>query len=59
MRTLADGKPRIADDLGERSRACKVTEITEPSQCCSMRLADNVPVTKVIYYASIRRLDAI
>ncbi|KAL0680730.1 hypothetical protein Bca4012_047577 [Brassica carinata] len=47
VRTLVDGKPRIADDLGERSRACKVTEITEPSQCCSMRLADNVPVTKV------------
>ncbi|CAG7891358.1 unnamed protein product [Brassica rapa] len=26
---------------GPMGLACKVTEITEPSQCCSMRLADN------------------
>ncbi|CAH2073505.1 unnamed protein product [Thlaspi arvense] len=47
VRTLADVKPRVADDLGERARTWKVTEITEPSQCCSLRLADNVAVTKV------------
>ncbi|CAA7027040.1 unnamed protein product [Microthlaspi erraticum] len=47
VRTLADVKPRIVDDSGERSRTWKVTEITEPSQCCSLRLADNVTAAKV------------
>ncbi|CAN8246917.1 unnamed protein product [Cochlearia groenlandica] len=47
VRNLADAKARIVDDSGERSRTWKVTEITEPSQCCSLRLADNVTVTKV------------
>ncbi|CAN8298789.1 unnamed protein product [Cochlearia groenlandica] len=47
IRNLADVTPRVADDASERSRTWKVTEITEPSQCCSLRLADSVTATKV------------
>uniref|UniRef100_M4CP67 CTLH domain-containing protein n=1 Tax=Brassica campestris TaxID=3711 RepID=M4CP67_BRACM len=47
VRTLADGKPRTSNFSSEVSTSWKVTEITEPSQCYSLRLPDNVTVKKV------------
>ncbi|KAL0784144.1 hypothetical protein Bca101_000389 [Brassica carinata] len=47
VRTLADGKPRTSNFSTEVSTSWKVTEITEPSQCYSLRLPDNVTVKKV------------
>ncbi|KAG2334403.1 hypothetical protein Bca52824_005583 [Brassica carinata] len=47
VRSLADGKPRTSKVSGEGSTSWKVTEITEPSQCYSLRLSDNVTDTKV------------
>ncbi|KAF8081695.1 hypothetical protein N665_0870s0017 [Sinapis alba] len=47
VRSLADGKPRRSNVSGEGSTSWKVTEITEPSQCYSLRLPDNVTDTKV------------
>ncbi|XWS17122.1 hypothetical protein CRYUN_Cryun33cG0041300 [Craigia yunnanensis] len=38
--SLADVKPRIADESLEKSRMWKLTEINEPSQCRSLRLPD-------------------
>ncbi|KAJ4908640.1 Topless-related protein 4 [Raphanus sativus] len=47
VRPLADGMPRTSNVSGEGSTRWKVTEITEPSQCYSLRLPDNVTDTKV------------
>ncbi|KAG6662498.1 topless-related protein 4-like isoform X3 [Carya illinoinensis] len=47
-----DIKPRIADDSVDKSRIWKLTEINEPSQCCSLRLPDSLPpvrVSRLIY----------
>ncbi|XP_018462545.1 topless-related protein 1 [Raphanus sativus] len=45
--TLADGKSRTSNVSSEGPTPWKVTEITEPSQCYSLRLPDNVTDTKV------------
>ncbi|CAN1786868.1 Topless-related protein 4 [Linum perenne] len=46
-RTLADVKPRIADESVEKSRIWKSTEINESSQCRSLRLHDNLTAMRV------------
>ncbi|KAK6941684.1 WD40 repeat [Dillenia turbinata] len=46
-RILADVKPRITDESGEKSRIWKLTEINEPAQCRSLRLPDNLSATRV------------
>ncbi|KAK3436814.1 hypothetical protein EUGRSUZ_C01336 [Eucalyptus grandis] len=43
--SIADVKPGIADDSGDKSRNWKPTEINEPSQCWSIRLPDNYMAT--------------
>ncbi|KAJ7978950.1 Topless-related protein [Quillaja saponaria] len=51
-RSLADVKPRIADEVVDKSRAWKPTDINEPSQCRSLRLPDNLSpmrVSRLIY----------
>ncbi|KAK9269702.1 hypothetical protein L1049_001480 [Liquidambar formosana] len=51
-RSLADVKPRIADESVEKSRIWKLTEINEPSQCRSLRLPDSLSgnrVSRLIY----------
>ncbi|KAL3745212.1 hypothetical protein ACJRO7_014343 [Eucalyptus globulus] len=45
--SMADVKPGIADDSGDKSRNWKPTEINEPSQCRSIRLPDNSMATRV------------
>ncbi|GAV82484.1 WD40 domain-containing protein [Cephalotus follicularis] len=45
--SLADVKPRIADESVEKSRIWKLTEINEPSQCRSLRLPDTLSATRV------------
>ncbi|XP_059635899.1 protein TOPLESS-like [Cornus florida] len=44
---LADEKSRIADELVDKSRMWKPTEISEPSQCRSLRLPDNLIAARV------------
>ncbi|KAI4344161.1 hypothetical protein L6164_011423 [Bauhinia variegata] len=46
-RSLADVKPRIADEAVDKSRIWKLTEINEQSQCRSLRLPDNLSMAKV------------
>uniref|UniRef100_A0A2P2LW13 Topless-related protein 4-like n=1 Tax=Rhizophora mucronata TaxID=61149 RepID=A0A2P2LW13_RHIMU len=46
-RSMADVKPRIADEYVEKSRIWKLTEINEPSQCRSLRLPDSLAAMKV------------
>ncbi|OIW03867.1 hypothetical protein TanjilG_30143 [Lupinus angustifolius] len=46
-RTLADVKPRISEESNDKSKIWKLTEINEPSQCRSLKLPENVRVTKI------------
>lgn len=46
-RILEDVKPRIVDESSEKSKIWKLTEINEPSQCCSSKLPDNLLLVKV------------
>ena len=51
-RSLADVKPRIADEAVDKSRIWKMTEINEPSQCRSLKLPDSLGsmrVARLIY----------
>ncbi|KAH7431915.1 hypothetical protein KP509_08G073000 [Ceratopteris richardii] len=41
-----DVKPRIEDSV-DKAKAWKLTEITEPNQCRTIRLPDNLPSNKV------------
>ncbi|KAK4746755.1 hypothetical protein SAY87_025792 [Trapa incisa] len=45
--SLADVKPRTADESSDKSRIWKLTEITEQSQCRSIRLPDNMASMRV------------
>ncbi|KAL5769032.1 hypothetical protein ACOSQ2_015815 [Xanthoceras sorbifolium] len=46
-RSLADVKPKVADETVEKSRIWKLTEISEPSQCRSLRLPDSLAAMRV------------
>ncbi|KAL5574531.1 hypothetical protein UlMin_016230 [Ulmus minor] len=46
-RNLGDVKPRIAEESNDKSKIWKLTEINEPSQCRSLRLQENMRVTKI------------
>lgn len=46
-RNLVDVKPRITEEGNDKSKLWKVTEINEPSQCRSLKLPENVRVTKI------------
>ncbi|XP_051135029.1 topless-related protein 1-like isoform X2 [Andrographis paniculata] len=46
-RNLVDVKPRVAEEANEKSKIWKLTEISEPSQCRSMKLPENMRVTKI------------
>ncbi|XP_071686114.1 topless-related protein 4-like isoform X2 [Rutidosis leptorrhynchoides] len=51
-RNLVDVKPRIGDESMDKSKIWKLTEITEASQCRSLRLPDTssaMRVTRLIY----------
>ncbi|KAF4387713.1 hypothetical protein G4B88_004040 [Cannabis sativa] len=45
-RSMGDVKPRITEE-NDKSKIWKLTEITEPSQCRSLRLQENMRVTKI------------
>lgn len=47
VRNLGDVKPRISEETNEKSKIWKITEINEPSQCRSLRLPENLRVTKI------------
>ena len=49
-RSLVDVKPRIADESLDKSKVWKLMEITESTQCRSIKLADNMRTRKVICY---------
>jgi hypothetical protein len=42
-----DTKPRMPDDVIERTKTWKLTEIIDSSQCRSIRLPDTLPLNKV------------
>jgi len=44
---LGDVKPRITEEANDKSKIWKLTEISEPSQCRSLKLPENTRVTKV------------
>ncbi|OIW15816.1 hypothetical protein TanjilG_04351 [Lupinus angustifolius] len=46
-RTLVDVKPRISGESSDKSKIWKLTEISEPSQCRSLKLPENARVTKI------------
>ncbi|KAL1298046.1 topless-related protein 1 isoform X1 [Arachis hypogaea] len=46
-RNLGDVKPRISEESNDKSKIWKLTEISEPSQCRSLKLPENVRVTKI------------
>ncbi|XP_072978212.1 protein TPR3-like [Typha angustifolia] len=46
-RNLVDVKPRITDESMDKSKIWKLTEINEPIQCRSLRLADNLRTSKI------------
>lgn len=56
-RSLVDVKPRIADELLDKSKVWKLMEITESSQCRSLKLTDNMRTSKVILYPSCCNLQ--
>lgn len=46
-KNTVDVKPRINEELGEKSKSWKLAEINEPSKCRSLRLMDNMRTSKV------------
>ena len=43
-----DVKPVITEESNDKSKIWKLTEVSEPSQCRSLRLPENLRVAKVI-----------
>ncbi|XP_050231709.1 topless-related protein 1 [Mercurialis annua] len=46
-RNMGDVKPRINEESNDKSKIWKLTEISETSQCRSLRLPENVRVNKI------------
>ncbi|XP_062216167.1 protein TPR3-like isoform X2 [Phragmites australis] len=46
-RSLVDVKPRIAEESLDKSKVWKLMEITESTQCRSIKLADNMRTSKI------------
>ncbi|XP_074563164.1 protein TPR3-like [Curcuma longa] len=46
-RNMVDVKPRIADESMDKSKIWKLTEVTEPAQCRSLRLPDSLRTSKI------------
>ncbi|KAG1363980.1 protein TPR3 [Cocos nucifera] len=46
-RNLVDVKPRLVDESMEKLMIWKLTEISEPAQCQSLRLIDNMRTSKI------------
>lgn len=44
---MGDVKPRLVEESNDKSKIWKLTEINEPSQCRSLKLPENMRVTKV------------
>lgn len=44
---MVDVKPRITEEQNDKSKIWKLTEISESSQCRSLKLPENMRVTKV------------
>ncbi|KAL9463060.1 hypothetical protein AB3S75_000964 [Citrus x aurantiifolia] len=47
VRSLADVKPRITEESNDKSKVWKLTELSEPNQCRSLRLPENLRATKI------------
>ncbi|KAI3684330.1 hypothetical protein L6452_33553 [Arctium lappa] len=46
-RNMTDVKPRINEESNDKSKIWKLTEISESSQCRSLKLPENMRVTKI------------
>lgn len=44
---MVDVKPVITEESNDKSKIWKLTEVSEPSQCRSLRLPENLRVAKV------------
>ncbi|KAK4395368.1 protein TOPLESS [Sesamum angolense] len=44
---FGDVKPRITEETNDKSKIWKLSEISEPSQCRSLKLPENLRVTKI------------
>ncbi|KAM7256890.1 hypothetical protein ACFE04_012631 [Oxalis oulophora] len=51
-RSSVDVKPRITEEVNDKSKIWKLSEINEPSQCRSLRLSENLRVNKVEHQIS-------
>ncbi|XP_038988989.1 protein TPR3 [Phoenix dactylifera] len=47
-RNMVDVKPRLTDESMDKSKIWKLTEISEPTQCRSLRLMDNLRTSKIV-----------
>lgn len=47
-------KPRIAEESNDKSKIWKLSEISEASQCRSLKLPESMRVTKVLSYYDIK-----
>ncbi|KAK4488868.1 hypothetical protein RD792_004658 [Penstemon davidsonii] len=45
-RNLVDVKPRITEEINDKSKILKLSEINEPSQCRSLKLPENLRANK-------------
>ncbi|KAL3835512.1 hypothetical protein ACJIZ3_010248 [Penstemon smallii] len=46
-RNLVDVKPRITEEINDKSKILKLSEINEPSQCRSLKLPENLRANKI------------
>ncbi|KAK6915095.1 WD40 repeat [Dillenia turbinata] len=46
-RNMGDVKPRINEENNDKSKIWKLTEINEPAQCRSLKLPENLRITKI------------
>lgn len=50
---MVDVKPRIAEEINDKSKIWKLSEITDPSQCRSLKLPEHLRVsTKVCFFTT-------
>ncbi|KAJ3677253.1 hypothetical protein LUZ60_002977 [Juncus effusus] len=47
IKGMVDIKPRITEDPADKAKLWKLTEISEPAQCRSLRLMDNLRTSKI------------
>lgn len=52
-----DIKPRIVDEVSDKNKPWKMTEISNPTQCRSVKLPDTLPAAKVSVFRVLEELS--